>query len=103
MEKIYVEANEDLELDVFEGTLEEVIENLKRIVKEFEEKEYKNIRFSWYAEYEYQTVRVDYERLETNAEFEKRRKRIEGKLKKEYGNLEKRKALYEELKKEFEI
>jgi hypothetical protein len=101
MEKIYVNDHIIVTEDVFSGDLETVIENLRVEVKALKEKGCKDFEFSWESDYDYQCVRLYYNRLETNEEFNLRKRKIEKKLEKETKSLQERRALYEKLKDEF--
>lgn len=103
MEKIFVKDYYDVPSDTFEGDFDTIIDNLKFLVKELENNEGgKYIIFSWHYDYDYQCVRITYERLETNAQFNERRRKLEKILNRKYKSLQERKSLYEKLKEEFE-
>jgi superoxide dismutase len=103
MEKIYVQDKRDISIyDMFNGTPAEVIEKIKKQSADLEAEGWKNLKFAIYSDYETLEIMYTGERLETDAEFNKRKGRLETKLKKDYANLEKRKALFETLKQEFE-
>jgi hypothetical protein len=103
MEKIYINDYTGLEDDVFSGNLDTVIENLKNLIKDLEIKGYRNFYFYVDNDYDsYRIVKVSYERLETDRELKRREERSTVKLKRSEMNLEKKRKLFEKLKKEFE-
>ncbi len=102
MEKIYVKDYEIVDDEVFDGDLETVISNLRDKVNELQLKNCKNFIFEWHSDYDYQCVKVNFERPETDKEFKEREKKLSLKLRKGEKDLEKRRKLFEELKKEFE-
>jgi superoxide dismutase len=103
MEKIYVQDKRYISMyDMFNGTPAEVIEKIKKQSADLEVEGWKNLKLTIFGDYEDVQIIYTGERLETDSEFNKRKGRLEAKLKKDYANLEKRKALFETLKQEFE-
>src|SRR5210317_1565795 len=99
MEKIKVSVCLDSLNDVeFAGSVEKCIQHLKDKKKEWEEKGFENIQISWEHDYDWTDVQVWGERLENDAEFNKRKKAEEQKLERARKKLERERAKYEELK-----
>jgi hypothetical protein len=103
MEKIYVQDKRYISMyDMFNGTPAEVIEKIKKQSADLWDEGWKNLKLTIFGDYEDVQIIYTGERIETDGEFNRRKGRLETKLKRDYANLEKRKALFETLKQEFE-
>jgi len=100
MKKIWVKTYEDLDDSTFEGTVDEVACRLKEKEDELTAAGNRDISLRWYSNYAYQVVRVHYMRPETDEEMDKRRKKLEARLKKIETDEAKRRDLIESLKNE---
>ena len=90
MEKIYVEDKRNISMyDMFNGTPAEVIEKIKSESSKLENEGWRNLKFAIYSDYDDLEIMFTGERLETDTEFNKRKGRLETKLKREYASLEK--------------
>jgi hypothetical protein len=102
MEKIYVKDKHIISLEDLIGTADLVIDKLKEDISQLRLIGWKNLYFETEGNYEEITLMLTGERLETDGEFNKRQLKIQKKLQKDYKEIEKRRALYEILKNEFE-
>jgi hypothetical protein len=71
---------------------------IKTIKKDLTAEGVTDIQFKWIEEYEYCAVEIWGERLETDEEFEKRKRKADGKLTRLKNRMNKDKKLYEKLK-----
>jgi len=98
----------DLPEDTFSGTFDDVVRNIRTEVTKLEEKNYFAFTFNYHNDFDYQAVRLNYHRFETDTEYNKRIKQAKVKRKKLYEKLkneftdEDKLDLYNTLKEEFE-
>ena len=102
MKRIWVKTYEDLDDDLFRGTVDEVTERLKDFEDKLSEEGCREVTLKWHSDYEYQAVRAYYLRPETDEELEKRKLKIKKRIAKLEKDEEERESLLESLKKELE-
>jgi hypothetical protein len=95
MEKKIIKEHINLSHEIFNGSLEKVVENLEKEISRLKEKEYKDLVFEWHYDYGFQCIRLNYNRVETDRKLKEKIKILNRKKRK-------RKKLYLELRKEFE-
>lgn len=102
MKRIWVKTNEDLDDDLFTGTVDEISERLKEFEDNLIAEGCREITLKWYSDYDYQAVRACYLRPETDEELERRKMRIKKRIAKLEKAEEERESLLESLRKELE-
>ena len=102
MQKKYVlKEIPDFNNEMFIGGAHKVLKKFSKAIKELENKGWKEIQFKFDSYYDYCDIIALGKRLETDLEFEKRRKDVDKENINKKKAEERRRAKYEELKKEF--
>jgi hypothetical protein len=102
MEKIYVKDKRIISLESLVGPADLIINKLKENISQLQLIGWKNLHFETEGDYEEVTLVLSGERLEFDEEFNKRELKIQKKIQKDYKDTEKRRSLYDTLKKEFD-